>query len=64
MRKITLYSIRNVVVKVHEAGKQLRFWNTPDTEIMWRTLEDLQVDFIGVDDLQHFYDVNFHKWNK
>ena len=59
-----LAAIRNVVEKVHGAGKLLRFWNTPDTEIMWRTLEDLQVDIIGVDDLQQFYDVNFSKWNK
>jgi hypothetical protein len=34
---------------VHAAGKRIRFWAAPDTELSWRTQMELDVDLIGTD---------------
>jgi len=46
--------IRSIVASVHAQGKKLRFWNTPDNEMIWNLLTELGVDVIGVDDLEAF----------
>ncbi len=43
------------IAEVHEAGYQLRFWRTPDRKIIWKTLDSLGVDIIGVDKVRKFY---------
>jgi hypothetical protein len=40
-----------IVAQAHKAGRKLRFWATPDTPELWRTLVDAKVNFINTDDL-------------
>jgi hypothetical protein len=44
--------VRAFADSLHTAGKQLRFWATPDTPLAYETLLDLGVDFVGTDDLK------------
>jgi len=46
--------VANIIDEVHQNGKKIRFWNTQDKESVWLTLIDLNVDIIGVDNLEHF----------
>lgn len=39
------------VAKAHARGRLLRFWNVPDTPVVWAQLADAGVDIIGADDL-------------
>jgi len=34
----------------------VRFWGTPDNEVVWRLLLDANVDLIGADDLDALRD--------
>ena len=43
-----------VIDQVHEHNKLIRFWNTNDKESVWLKLIDLDVDIIGVDDIDKF----------
>jgi YVTN family beta-propeller protein len=43
--------VRAFADSLHAAGKQLRFWATPDTPLAYQTLLELGVDFVGTDDL-------------
>lgn len=43
--------LADVVKRVHESGRRLRFWATPDEEPMWRELHAAGVDLINTDDL-------------
>lgn len=47
-----LQKLREYVAKVHEEGKMIRFWGTPDREMVWQTLINNGVDVINVDDLE------------
>lgn len=38
-----------VIKQVHLYKKAIRFWATPDTPTAWKTLADLNVDFINTD---------------
>jgi glycerophosphoryl diester phosphodiesterase len=40
-----------IVKLVHESGRRLRFWATPDIDPMWRELHTAGVDMINTDDL-------------
>ena len=44
--------LREIVRQVHEQGRKLRFWATPDTPTAWRELRAARVDFINTDDLE------------
>lgn len=46
--------LASLVDSVHTAGKMIRFWETTDNEITWKTLESLGVDFIGTDEVKEF----------
>lgn len=43
--------LRHWVNQVHQQGRRLRFWGTPDSPSGWRELEQAGVDVIGTDDL-------------
>jgi hypothetical protein len=40
-----------IVAKAHKAGRKVRFWATPETPEMWRTLVDAKVDLVNTDNL-------------
>jgi hypothetical protein len=46
----------SITERVHEEGKMIRFWATPDLESVWEVLLDAGVDVINVDDLQGLHD--------
>lgn len=41
--------IKEIATKAHAYSKPFRFWATPDTEIAWKTLAQLGIDFINTD---------------
>jgi hypothetical protein len=43
--------LANAVAKAHAQRRRLRFWNTPDSPVVWRLLLESGVDLIGADDL-------------
>jgi alkaline phosphatase len=46
-----------VIKEVHNQGKKIRFWGTPDNENTWRQLLEIKVDVLNtdsVDDLSRF----------
>lgn len=43
--------LRHAVAQAHAAGRQIRFWATPDNVAMWRELHAAGVDMINTDDL-------------
>jgi hypothetical protein len=40
-----------IVARAHAQRRRLRFWNTPDSPVVWRLLLESGVDLIGADDL-------------
>lgn len=44
--------LQDIVERVHQRGRRLRFWATPESEEMWAILKEEKVDLIGTDDLQ------------
>ena len=46
----------SITERVHEEGKMIRFWATPDAEPVWEVLLDAGVDVINVDDLKGLND--------
>jgi len=46
-----LPKLRNIVSQAHAQGRQVRFWNTPDTPEAWRFLYEAGVDIINTDHL-------------
>lgn len=59
--KNTLNPIINVIQRTHNEGKWIRFWNTPEEEDLWDLLIALEVDLIGVDNINKFvqYELKF-----
>jgi hypothetical protein len=53
------HKLLKLIADVHQQGKLIRFWGTPDTVEFWRYLADTGVDFINVDDIEGFR--NFQK---
>jgi hypothetical protein len=43
--------LREIVDKVHGAGRVVRFWGTPENEAFWRELRAAGVDLVGTDQL-------------
>jgi hypothetical protein len=43
--------VMRVVELAHKHGQRVRFWGTPDNEVVWQLLLDAKVDLIGADDL-------------
>lgn len=41
--------IENIVSKMKALNRPIRFWASPDTEIAWKTLSEMRVNFIGTD---------------
>ena len=41
-----------LVTKVHNLHKRIRFWASPDTEIAWQQLMQMQVDYINTDKIE------------
>lgn len=46
---IDYVEIKEIAAKAHVYNKPFRFWATPDTEIAWKTLAQLGIDFINTD---------------
>jgi len=44
--------IKHLVDTVHGAGKPIRFWAAPDTEVSWKLQMKLGVDLIGTDKIE------------
>jgi alkaline phosphatase len=42
---------------VHGAGKQIRFWAAPDTDLAWKEQKKLRVDLIGTDKIKELGDL-------
>ncbi|MCS7470613.1 phosphatidylinositol-specific phospholipase C/glycerophosphodiester phosphodiesterase family protein [Stieleria sp. ICT_E10.1] len=43
--------LKRVVEKAHADGRRVRFWATPDSDVVWAFLADANVDLINTDDL-------------
>jgi glycerophosphoryl diester phosphodiesterase len=43
--------LHDIVKKVHQGGRRIRFWATPDKASMWRELNEAGVDLINADNL-------------
>ncbi|HEY4327783.1 MAG TPA: hypothetical protein VGN20_27625 [Mucilaginibacter sp.] len=48
--------LRGSIDSVHQAGRKIRFWETPDTKTSWLTLMKLGVDVIGTDAIEELGD--------
>jgi glycerophosphoryl diester phosphodiesterase len=48
--------LRDVVRKAHAAGRQVRYWATPESESVWRELYDAGVDRLNTDQLGRLRD--------
>ena len=46
--------LKAIIKQVHDQNKKIRFWKTKDKEDMWLNLIELEVDIIGVDDIELF----------
>lgn len=44
--------LRGYVKQAHEQGRLVRFWATPESEVVWKELVAAEVDLIGSDDLK------------
>lgn len=44
-------AIQKVIEQVHRQGKKIRFWATPDNINTWKTLMNLDVDYINTDQI-------------
>ncbi len=44
--------LRHKVDSVHGAGKLIRFWAAPDTDLAWKEQKKLRVDLIGTDKIE------------
>ena len=42
-------NIKRTIDSVHAAGKPIRFWAAPDTELSWQLQMNVGVDLIGTD---------------
>lgn len=49
--KLQQAKLLQLVDRVHQQGRRLRFWATPDDPQVWQVLADADVDLIGTDDL-------------
>jgi hypothetical protein len=57
MTPATMEKLKSYIQTAHKNGRKVRFWATPEKEIVWKLLFDLDVDLINTDklaDLQKF----------
>jgi alkaline phosphatase len=45
----------NTITKVHSLGYKIRFWASPDTELAWKTLSNMSLDYINTDKPKHCF---------
>ena len=43
--------LKQVIDSVHGLNKKIRFWNAPDTISSWKTLMEMNVDYINTDEI-------------
>jgi hypothetical protein len=53
--------LRQIVEKVHRAGRRVRFWAAPENTAVWNELYDAGVDLINTDDLDALQRFLLHK---
>lgn len=41
--------LKEIIDRVHQSGKKIRFWASPDNPTAWFTLSEMEVDFINTD---------------
>ena len=46
--------LQHTIDSVHNAGKTIRFWAAPDTELSWKIQMKLGADLIGTDKIEEF----------
>ena len=53
--------LKSVIDQIHESGRKIRFWNVEDGYQAWNVLRALEVDIIGVDNLEKYsqYQLDF-----
>lgn len=56
LNKEEISRIKAGIDSVHNAGKKIRFWETPDTKSSWLALIRLGVDVIGTDKIEELGD--------
>lgn len=52
--------VKDVIDRVHAAGKKVRFWGCPDTKTAWNTFMNMGVDYLNTDnpgDLRDFLEL-------
>jgi len=54
MPKNEMIVLNNLVRKIHQEKKQLRFWASPDNKNSWSVLENAGVDLINTDKINEF----------
>jgi len=47
-------AVIEAIEQVHDKGKMIRLWKTNDKESVWLTLIELDVDILGVDEIEDF----------
>lgn len=47
-----LKTLKDLVEKIHQQRRRVRFWATPDTPAAWQVLREAGVDLINTDDLE------------
>ena len=49
MTKADQKKIKKLIKHAHRQGLKIRFWQSPDTELAWRTAKKMKIDFINSD---------------
>ena len=44
--------LRELVIKIHNEKKEIRFWGAPDNQNTWKTLLSAGVDLINTDNIE------------
>lgn len=56
LNRAEIAKLKGAIDSVHNAGKRIRFWETPDTKSSWLALIRLGVDVIGTDKVEELGD--------
>ncbi|TFF39727.1 alkaline phosphatase [Mucilaginibacter psychrotolerans] len=56
LNKEEIKRVKGAIDSVHQAGKMIRFWESPDTKSSWLALMRLGVDVIGTDKIEEMGD--------
>ncbi len=55
IRRQEALKLKSIIDRVHLSGRKIRFWNVKDDYQAWNVLRALEVDIIGVDDIEKYY---------